>query len=83
MGNVDSQKGSRFGVGYILVFNLLSGIQAVYLSGLLQKANLFATITITFFFVSVFFLVVSLFYKEKKKYRRHRLLNFITYSLLT
>ena len=66
MGNVDSQKGSRFGVGYILVFNLLSGIQAVYLSGLLQKANLFATITITFFFVSVFFLVVSLFYKEKK-----------------
>lgn len=67
MGNVDSQKGSRFGVGYILVFNLLSGIQAVYLSGLLQKANLFATITITFFFVSVFFLVVSLFYKVMRR----------------
>lgn len=66
MGNVDNQNGSRFGVSYILMFNLLSGIQAVYLSGLLQKANLFATITITFFFVSVFFLGVSLFYKERK-----------------
>lgn len=66
MVNVESQNGSRFGVGYILVFNLLSGMQAVYLSGLLQKANLFATITITFFFVSVFFLGVSFFYKDKK-----------------
>ncbi|BEH97546.1 DMT family transporter [Edwardsiella ictaluri] len=66
MESVDSKNGSRFGVGYILVFNLLSGIQAVYLSGLLQKANLFATITITFFFVSIFFLGVSFFYKDKK-----------------
>lgn len=66
MEHVDSQKGDRFGVGYILIFNLLSGIQAVYLSGLLQKANLFATITITFFFVSVFFLSVSFFYKDKR-----------------
>ncbi|WP_380182933.1 EamA family transporter [Kalamiella sp. sgz302252] len=67
MENVTSQKGSRFGVGYILIFNLLSGIQAVYLSGLLQKANLFATITITFFFVSVFFMGVSFFYKKKEQ----------------
>lgn len=66
MGNIDNQKGSRFGVGYILVFNLLSGIQAVYLSGLLQKANLFATIAITFFFVSIFFLGVSFFMNREK-----------------
>lgn len=83
MESVDSKNGSRFGVGYILVFNLLSGIQAVYLSGLLQKANLFATITITFFFVSIFFWVCLSFIKTRKLHQRPLRLNFITYSLLT
>ncbi len=48
-----------WGVGYVLAFNLLSGIQAAYLSGLLQQANLFATIAVTFTLVGAFFLVAS------------------------
>lgn len=66
MVHAENAKKSRFGVGYILLFNLLSGIQAVYLSGLLQKANLFATITITFSFVTIFFLGVSFFCKNRE-----------------
>lgn len=46
-------------VGYVLAFNLLSGIQAAYLSGLLQRADLFATIAVTFSLVGAFFVIVS------------------------
>ncbi|ELR66243.1 hypothetical protein C942_04905 [Photobacterium marinum] len=54
-----SQNHIKAGICYILTFNLLSGIQGVYLSGLLQDSDLFATLAITFSFVSLFFVAVS------------------------
>lgn len=68
MGTAAKSAPHPFGVFYVLTFNLLSAIQAVYISGLLQKASLFSTIAITFSFVSVFFVVVNLLRREERGY---------------
>ena len=72
--NISANKHIKIGVCYILIFNLLSGIQGVYLSELLQNVNLFATIAITFFFVSMFF-IIALPFKKPQSYHKSRTVN--------
>lgn len=47
------------GILLIFSFNILSGVQAVYLSGMLQKADVFSTLILTFLLVSLYFYVAQ------------------------
>lgn len=48
------------GLTLIFTFNVLSSLQGVYLSSFLKRANIIATISITFFLTGIFFIFVSL-----------------------
>lgn len=47
------------GILLIFSFNILSGVQAVYLSGMLKKADVFSTLILTFLLVSLYFYVAQ------------------------
>ncbi|WP_208608085.1 hypothetical protein, partial [Psychrobacter piechaudii] len=47
------------GISLVILFNILSGVQAVYLSGLLKEANVYATLCICFSFVTIVFILIN------------------------
>ena len=47
------------GISLVILFNILSGVQAVYLSGLLKEANVYATLCICFSFVTIIFILIN------------------------
>lgn len=54
----------KLGILLIFLFNILSGLQAVYLSGMLQNADVFSTLILTFSLVSLYFYSVQLASKK-------------------
>ena len=52
------------GILLIFSFNILSGVQAVYLSDMLQKVDVFSTLILTFCLVSFYFYSVQVVSKK-------------------